>query len=93
MMQNCLGSFVTVKKDHTQPGRRGRVSSPCDSKRVKAIRDFGCVLPLPPQKHKEFTEALRDAHATSSLTNEEARIEALNVIGIYEVLEDDDDDD
>ena len=87
MLQHCLGSFVTVKKGHTQPGGQEKGKpSPCSKKRVKAIRDFGCVLPLPPQKHKEFTEALRDAHATSSLTNEEARIEALNVIGIYEVL-------
>jgi hypothetical protein len=94
MLQRCLATFVTLKKNHTQPGGQEKGKpSPCDNKRVKAIRDFRCVLPLSLQKHKEFTKALRDAHATSSLTNKEARIEALNVIRIYEVLEDDDDDD
>jgi hypothetical protein len=45
------------------------------------------------QQNKQYTEALRRAHAASSLTNKEARIEALKAIGICEVLEDDDDDD
>ena len=76
MMQNCLGTFVTLRKNHTQAA--------CDNKRDKAIRDFDCVLPLSSQQHKELTEALRDAHATFSLTNNEARIKALKVIGIGE---------
>ena len=92
MMQNCLGSFVIVKKNHTQPGRQGKGQpSPCSNKCDQAILDFGCELPLSSQQNKEYTKALRRAHAMRSLTNEEARIEALKVIGIYEVLEDDDD--
>ena len=83
MMQDCLGTSVTLKKNHTQPGGQEKDKpSPCTNKRVKAIRDFGCVLPLSLQKSKEYTEALRRAHATSSRTNNEARIEALKVIGI-----------
>ena len=94
MMQGCLGTFVTVKKNHTQPGGRKKDQpSRCDRKRDKAVRDFDCVLPLSLQQNKQYTEALRRAHAASSLTNKEARIEALKAIGICEVLEDDDDDD
>ena len=92
MLQHCLGSFVTLKKDHTQPGGQEKDKpSPCSNKCEQAILDFGCELPLSSQQNKEYTKALRRAHAMRSLTNEEARIEALKVIGIYEVLEDDDD--
>ena len=83
MMQDCLGTSVTLKKNHTQPGGQEKDKpSPCTNKRVKAIRVFGCELPLSSQQNKEYTKALRRAHAMRSLTNKEARIEALKVIGI-----------
>ena len=94
MLQRCLATFVTLKKNHTQPGGQEKDKpSACSNKRDQAVRDYDCDLPLSLQQNKQYTEALRRAHATSSLTNKEARIEALKAIGICEVLEDDDDDD
>ena len=88
MLQRCLATFVIVKKNHTQSGGRKKQDqrSGCSKKRDTAILVFGCELPLSSQQNKEYTEALRRAHSTLSLTNKEARIEALKVIGICEVL-------